>query len=279
MLACFASPASADWTLDAAADITYDSNLSRAAEADVIHGDSAATTTVAAHSFAAPNAFDGVSWGVEGGFQRYARYRGLDNQWLGTNATWRHKFAVGLTAPWILVAADAQFRDYDDELRSGPRIDARLETGRRFNETFSARTGLTYDARHSNHGEPAYPPVSGQVFNIHGRGAYVAVDYAVMPNLLVGAMGSVRRGDVVATASEDSHVYVGVTAVVYDATFGHGLYAYRLRGTTQTALLTASWALDDHSSLDLGYTRQVTRAVGGLDYRGNAASLAFIYRY
>jgi hypothetical protein len=273
------APAWADWTFDASADVTYDSNLSRAAAADDVHGDSAATATVAARGFAAPSAVDGVSWGLDGGIQRYARYRGLDNQWLGASAAYRRKLGVGLTQPWLLAGVDGQYRDYQGDIRSGPRIDARIEMGKRLNAEFSARTGLTYDARHSNHGESAYPPVSGKPFNLHGHGAYVAGDYALTSRLLIEATVSARRGDVVATASENSHVYVGVTAVAEDPTFGEALYDYRLRGTTRTASLTASWAINDSASVDLGYTRQVTKAAGELEYRGNAASLSFNYRY
>lgn len=278
-LACAAVPAHADGSFDATADTTYDSNLSHAADTRDIHGDWAATLGVAARAFAATSAFDFISGRIDGGVQRYAHYRGLDNQWLGASAAYRRKLGLGLTAPWMLVAADAQYRDYDVDLRTGPRIEVKVETGKRFDAAFSARAGVTYDARHASHGEPKYPSIAGDVFSLHGHGAYAGADYQVDTQLLVTATIAVRRGDVVSTASEAARIYTGVTAVAEDPTFGDELYAYRLKGTTRTVRLTASWALDDRASIDVGYTRHVTDAAGGLTYRGNVASLGFIYRY
>jgi hypothetical protein len=279
VLACVVAPAHADWSFDATADATYDSNLSRAADPRDIHGDQAATVGVAARAFGAPSAFDFTSWSMEGGVERYARYHGLDNQWLGASAAWRRKLGMGLTAPWIQVGAIAQYRDYDVDLRTGPRVEVRVEAGRRFDAAISARAGVTYDARRSSHGEPKYASIAGDVFNLHGFGAHAGADYQVDGRLLIAASVAVRRGDVVSTASEGAHIYTGVTAVAEDPTFGDELYDYRLKGTTRTATLTASWALGDHASIDVGYTRYVTNAAGGLTYRGDIASLGFIYRY
>jgi hypothetical protein len=64
-----------------------------------------------------------------------------------------------------------------------------------------------------------------------------------------------------------------------DPPLGDELDDYRLTGPTRTATQTASWALGDHASIDAGYTRYVTNAAGGLTYRGDIASLGFIYRY
>jgi hypothetical protein len=57
------------------------------------------------------------------------------------------------------------------------------------------------------------------------------------------------------------------------------LFAYRLRGTTYTGALTASYALSDASSLDFAYQYGFTRAAQGLEYTTNAIFLTFVYRH
>jgi hypothetical protein len=87
------------------------------------------------------------------------------------------------------------------------------------------------------------------------------------------------RGDVVASTPPDVGIFRVAEAIAADPTFGVNYFAYRLRGTTLTAGLPASWALDDRSSLNFALTDERTDAAGGIVYRGYTANVAFAWRY
>jgi len=63
------------------------------------------------------------------------------------------------------------------------------------------------------------------------------------------------------------------------STFGPDFFVYRLRGTTDTAKLSSSWALDERSSLNMVYLEERTDAVGGVYYRSHSANLVYVWRY
>ena len=87
------------------------------------------------------------------------------------------------------------------------------------------------------------------------------------------------RGDVVATTRPDFDIFVVSDAIAADPTFGPDFFAYRLRGTTDTAKLSASWALDERSSLNVVYVEERTDAAGGIYYRSHSANLVYAWRY
>ena len=50
-------------------------------------------------------------------------------------------------------------------------------------------------------------------------------------------------------------------------------------GSTDTARFSASWALDERSSLNVVYLEERTDATGGVSYRSHSASLMYAWRY
>jgi len=279
MLSAVAGTARADSIFDAEASIAYDDNLSRASARADRRADTAAALALSARWFLTPTESDTLTLGGGAGGDGYARYHGLDNGWLAGTASYRHKFGLGFAAPWILVEAAASYHGYDVDLRTGPRYLLRAELGKRFSEALDARIAIFSDHRRSSFGDPDVPGISGKVFNLHGRSIDVGATYALTEDLAVSARAALRRGDVVSTASEASEAPTAATAITEDPTFGAEIYDYRLRGTTRTLAVTVSRALGNRSSLNLSYTGERTSAAGDLDYRSNAASLTFLYRY
>jgi hypothetical protein len=273
------APSRAEWHLDANTGVFYDSNLSRASEPDVVRPGSAATLAAGANWFAAPTASDSWAVGASGGGELYTRYSGLNNAFAVANAAYRHKLDVGFAAPWIRCEVAAGYFGYDVDVRTGPRYAIRAGAGKRFTESFDAEIGGFYDRRYGPYGKPDIPGISGHVFDLRGEGAYFRIGYDLTERLLVDAKLAIRRGDVVSTSSENAQIVGAATAIAEDPTFGNDLYDYRLRGTTRTAVVTMSWALDERSSLNLAYVGESTNATAGLGYRSNSASLVYLYRY
>jgi len=279
LVAGISAPATAEWLLDADAGVLYDSNLTRAYESADIRADGAITLSAAGGSYFALSGADGLTLTAEARSEIYNRFYGLNLFGLGGTALYRHKFGLGYAAPWILVAASASHDNYRDDIRDSDRIELRAELGKRFTESFDAAFGGRLERRYGKNDAPVVPGISGKVFDLRGRSAYARAGYAVSDQLLLGVELAVRRGDVVATTRPDFEIFVVSDAIAADPTFGSGFFAYRLRGTTDTAKLTASWALDERSSLNFAYTDERTDAAGGIVYRSHSANLVYAWRY
>ena len=81
------------------------------------------------------------------------------------------------------------------------------------------------------------------------------------------------------TTRQNFEIFEASDAIAPDPTFGNDFFAYRLRGTTQTASLSMSWSLSDRASINVAYSDERTRAYEGLDYRARVANVSFAYGY
>jgi hypothetical protein len=248
--------ARAEWLFDVDAGARYDSNLTRAQQQPDIRGDAAATLFASAGSFFALSGADGLALDVNAATETWHRFQGL----------------LGLSG---------SHDDYRDAIRDSDRFEARAELGQRFSEAFDASVGAVYDRRYARNDRPVVPGISGRVFNVRGKSAYVRAGCALTEQLQAGAQFAVRRGDVVSTTRRHQDIFLESEAIAADPAFGDDFFAYRLRGTstTQTAAVTLSWSFSDHSSLNFRYADERTSAYEDLDYRGRVAALTFAFSY
>jgi hypothetical protein len=280
VLALLCAPAHAEWELGATAGTFYDDNLTRAQENVDKRADGAATANVTGTNFIPLTGSDGVTFTIYGRGELFGRYSGLTNVVVGGTASYRHKFGLGFAAPWASVSVGTSYDHYQQDLRTSTRVDVRAEAGKRFTEQFDASAGVYYERRYDNHGESIVPGISGQVFDLAGQGAYVRAGYALTNALYLDAKAGVRRGDVESTSQRSFQIFRASTAIANDPAWGDpNLYAYRLRGTTWSGALTASYALSDQSSLDAEYRYDFTRAAQGLEYTANRIVLTFVHRF
>ena len=271
--------AAAEGLFDFDAGAFYDSNLSRAQRASDQRADAAATLAASAANFYALTGNDGLTLSIDGRGEAYHRFHGLNFLGTGASADYRHKFGLGYAAPWLRIAASASYDGYQQNLRSGARWDARAELGERFSERFDAAIGGMLDRRYAQHDEPVVPGISGKVFDLRGHSAYLRAGYAATEALFLGTRLEVRRGDVVSSTRRNLEIFEASSAVAHDPAFGEDFFAYRLRGTTGTATVSASWAIDQRSSLNLAYAAERTRAYDELNYHSDRVDFSYAYRY
>jgi hypothetical protein len=275
-----AGPAHADWEIGTTVGAFYDDNLTRAQDAVDKRAAGAAVANVSATNFIPFNGSDSVIFTLYGRGELFTRYDGLSNLVGGGTAAWRHKFGVGYAAPWVSVAVGASYDDYRDDLRTSTRLDVRAESGMRFSEQLDASVGVYWERRYDNHGDSIVPGIAGTVFDLAGQGAFVRAGYAPTNEWYVAVKAGVRRGDVESTSQRSFQIFLASSAITDDPVWGDpDLYAYRLRGTTYSGDLTASYALSDQSSLDLAYRHGFTRAAQGLEYTTNTIDLTFVHRF
>ena len=274
------APARADWEFGASAGAFYDDNLTRAQDAVDKRAAGAGVVNVNATNFIPLTGSDGVTFIVDGRGEAFDRFSGLSNLVVGGAAAYRHKFGIGYLAPWVAFSVGASYDNYREDLRTSTRLDVRVESGKRFTEQFDASAGYFYERRYDNHGEPVVPGISGKVFDLEGQGAFVRAAYTPTDTIRLDARAGVRRGDVESTAQQSLQIFLASSAIAEDPVWGDpGLYAYRLRGTTWSGAVSASYTLSDQSSLDLTYQHDFTRAAQGLEYTTNGVVLTFAYRF
>jgi len=278
LAACASGLAQSAWQYDVDAGLTYDSNVNRAYAPADIRADAAFALDASAGWFYAVSGGDGLTFADEATTQIHHRFAGLNALEVAAAATYRHKFGLGYAAPWIALRLSAAGLQYRDDLRDGGRVEAQIEMGQRFTPEFDAALGGVLERRYARHDEPVVPGISGKVFDLRGQALYARAGYALTERLLVAATLAVRRGDVVASTRRDFAIFTASDAVA-DPAFGADFFAYRLRGTTDTAKLSASCALDGRSSLNAVYADERTDAAGSIDYRSHSASLLYAWRY
>lgn len=284
VILCFAllasvAPARAEWFYDAQIGGMYDDNLTRAQQAADVRADGAVTLSADAGWFYALSGNDGFSLSLDANSEAYARFHGLNLVSIGAAAVYRHKFGVGYAAPWISATVSAAHDSYRDDIRDGERYDARLEFGQRLSERFDASVGIAIDRRHARNDRPVVPGISGKVFDLRGQSAFARAGYDITDRLQLGGSVLVRRGDVESTTRQNLDIFLASDAIAADPTFGSDFFAYRLRGTTQSAHASLSWALSDHSSLNASYAFAHTASYDDLVYRARIGSIVLAYRY
>jgi hypothetical protein len=279
MLLCAAGPACAEWFYDARAGVMYDDNLTRAQQAADVRGDGAATLAATAGWFVAPTGADGVTLSLDANSEAYGRFHGLNLISIGAGAGYRHKFGLGSAVPWVSVTVKAAHDDYRDDIRDSDRFEAGVEVGRRLSTDFDASFGVASDRRRARNDSPVVPGISGKVFDLRGQSVFARAAYDVSDRLQVGGRLSVRRGDIESTTRQNLDIFLASDAIAADPTFGSDFYAYRLRGTTRTVNLNASWALSDRSSLNFGYVVASTGAYDDLNYWSRVGTILFAFHY
>jgi hypothetical protein len=275
----WSAAARAEWLFDVDAGARYESNLTNAQQDPDIRADAAATLLASGGYFFALTGADGLTLDVNAASETWHRFHGLNQVSVGGSVSYKHKFGVGYSVPWLSLALSGSHDDSRSAIRDSDTFGARAELGQRFSETFDASIGAVYDRRRADNDLPVVPGISGRVFDVRGKSAFVRAGYALSEQLQLGANFAVRRGDVVSTTRQNLAIFLASDAIAADPAFGDDFFAYRLRGTTRTASLSSSWALSDRSSLNLRYADDRTRAYEGLDYRGHVAELSFVYSY
>jgi len=268
----------AEWDADAQAGIGYDSNLGRAASAEDRRADAAILASASAGAAQQAGTADRVRAGLGVSAELRTRFTGLTEVDVTGTAQWRHKFGLGLTATWAMLAASATRIDSHDPIRDGERYLVEFSVGRRVDERFQVGAATGWERRRAGD-FPLVPGISGATFDLVAWNASVNASYAPDDAWLLGGQYDVRRGDVVSVSQRGPAIFFASSAIAEDPALGPELYAYRLRGTSQTPSAYASYALDDHASINLSYAFEYTRSAAALNYRTHLASFTYAYRY
>lgn len=259
--------------------VAHDDNLTLASASADRLGDAYATAAGHIGQFFVLENDDSVSLRAGASASGYARYSLLDSVSIDASAQYRRKLGLGLTAPWIVLRVDASHDDVRDDIRDSDLLLISFETGLRVNERLDVSGGYVHDRRFAENAQPVVPGISGAIYDDEGDSVFARGGYTITPSVLVDCELRVRRGDVVATTPESLPIFLASNAIAPDPAFGPDRYGYRVRGTTRSASVAMSYAIDARSAVNVGYTFAWTSAPAGLDYRSSIVSASFVWRY
>jgi len=271
---------SAEWHNNSDVVIRHDDNTNNAQ----MRQDFASTTSLHA-GISATGHFpleDGNSLSLTGEteLESFDRYSGLNNLSLGATLAFRKKWGLGPYAPRTGLSLSSAHLNYSNNIRNGWRHQIAIQGGERFSERWNVRAEYMYERRTANTQAPDQPGISGDVFSQKSKTMTLNTEYAKDENIFLTGGILLRRGDVVATASETANLIASSDAIAEDPVFGGAhFYAYRLQGTTRGLDLGVNFVLTSSSLLRASISRQITHAAGDNNYAKTMQMVSWNYNF
>jgi len=271
-----------DWIADAEVDLRYTDNLNN----------SAFNADEEQDFFWIPAARGGrifqltdrtrMSLAAEVAGEIYHEFDGLDAIEAGGSLGLTHKFGVG-RAPWLRASFFGGYKEVRESERSGPRLEAGLEIGKRFSPRFDASLAYLYTNRDGGDGvAPMGSTLPTDVFDQQYHLITLSGNFLLAPPLLVTAGYTFRTGDFDSACTPGnagealSREKGNIEAIALDGVFGGCVY--RLDGTGHSGFINFSYGFTNRLSLDLGY-RYLWGKGDSLTYERNTVQLALLFRY
>lgn len=210
----------------------------------------------------------------------------LNSVFAGATLAASHKLGVGPYKPWLRVHGSGGYLEVDDDLRDSWLFDTGIKIGKRLTERVDIAAGYTYDFRDSRQGD-AVPGTNlpSSVFDQDGHTGSILANILFTNNLLFSLGYSFRYGDIVSTCDAEivGKVLDEVDAVTFDKAFEEAFdvspsCAYRIQGDTHAFSVGTTYALSNHSFLNLNYHRKEGEA-SRWDYSNNIVNISFNYSF
>jgi hypothetical protein len=277
-----ASTASAEAFFNLDTKLKYDNNLTNAQRTSDIVGDALVVANINGGYYFQFSDSNSLQLQADLGAEAYNTYHGLNNVSLGGSAFLKHKWDLGLYAPWTGVSVSATRLDYNENVRDGWQYQAQLSAGKRVTEHLDLWVDFELQKHTADKDTEVDPGVSGAAFDTLNKILKLDAVYTFDDRTLLMLGYQVRRGDVVSTTIEESPdgTWDGIVrAVALDPMFGPHAEAYRILGTTHIFGMRISSALSTNSVLAFEYQRYITHGAGNINYYKSMPALIFSYGF
>jgi len=280
VLLCISPVALAEWFSDADAGIRHDSNINNAQMSPDILSASALLAGVSATGYFPLENGNSVSVTGEARGESYDCYTGLNNISLGATLALRKKWALGPFAPWTGLSFSSAHLNYANNIRNGWRHQVVIRGGERVSERLKVRGEYMYERRTANTLAPDQPGISGDTFSQKNHSLTLNTEYTLDESIFLTGGVLLRRGDVVATASETANMIASSEAISADLVFGNPhLYAYKLNGTTHGLDLGFNVAIARNHLLRVSISRFLTHTTGDNNYAKTVQMVSWNYDF
>jgi hypothetical protein len=261
--------------------VAYDNNLTDAKEPGDIEDDTSLSFAGAYGSRLDLGQWGSIEAAAQGRLTQYARYTGLDAIDVGARVAWRDKLGLGLYAPAVSVALDANHASFDNDLRDGWLGSVTLDLSKRWSSAWSTflDIGLEYRSQ-DNTPATVLLGLNSQVFRQFDQFQRVGTRYGITERLSLLATLARRAGDADLTIHGGPDADFGdALSVAADPAFGANEFAERVKAVTRSTVLGLNYALDAHSSLSAVARYDLTREPSGDTYRRMVNSVVYSYAF
>ena len=271
LVAATASPVKADWRLDAATGINYQSNLSNSDRSADIQDDFAWESQVQlADGFQLSRDLR-LILAAETRSVLWTRFYGFDEVDAAFSGTIRYRVGLGAQAPWFSLTQRIGYRHFWENFRSGWAESVRFRAG------VNPWPRLGFEAGYSFENLAA----AGDFFDQQSHHADVRAIYELTSSLQAGIGYSYRSGDVISYAVPARPDIFAIARVRPGVpTFGNSpaYNAYHLFGRTHALSVFAAYNLSQYISLEVDYEYSRT-SHDPLRYENHfiAGKIAFAY--
>jgi hypothetical protein len=275
------SQARGEWGFDATGGFAYDDNLSNGFEAEDRKADTAAVVDLSAGLYEPLGDSTALGLSLLAHSDAYFRYTGLSNLGLGARAQLRTKFGLGSQAPWLAIAAQGVYHDYQYDYLDGWQYEAGATLGTQLNERWSLRGIVRYDAYvASRTPPPLIPTLVGSPYDVYGWNFGAQTTFLASASDRLSLSYTWRTGTVTSVTQPDEEILEYSDRVAADPVFGSGGIAYRINANTETIGFAWSHALGQRTAINLVYTYRISQANSDLGrYYANLISITFTYSY
>lgn len=269
-----------EWIADANAQVQYNDNLNRSAFSDDEEDDTSVLISTQLGRVNQVTDTFRYSLTMDLSAERFDQFEKMHNQRIGLSWVGRQKLGLGLTAPYLKGRASYFYLDSRDETRSGDNFELELQAGKRFSERWDGVVGYRYRDRDGKRGDGARAGFGNDVFDQEHNEFYIASSYLFSQRLLGAATLSYFTGDMDSSCPDSGVTQVLISEkasdVMDDEVFGGCVY--QLDTDAVTVSFDLSYALDAHSSINLGFQHQESEAET-LKYRNNIVTTSYRYSY
>jgi len=208
----------------------------------------------------------------------------LNSIFAGTTLAVSQKLGLGPYKPWLRVHGSGGYLEVNDDpnLRDSWLLDTGIKIGKRLTDRVDVEGGYTFDYRNGQNAPSVRPEAvsSGAVFDMDGHTGSVLSNVLLTNSLLLSLGYSFRHGDVasVCNGATVATIVDKIDAVTRDLAFDESLCVYRIRGNTHEFSVGTTYALGNHSSVNVNYTRMEGESQG-LDYSNNLVNVSFNHNF
>lgn len=280
-----ASTASAETIFDAGVTYSYDDNLSNGQLTSDIKGDHLLDLELSGGRYFQLSSSLGLILNAKLKATRYDTYTDLNSTNLGVSASLRKKFGLGPMAPMLSASMEVSDLDAQHDPRDRWIYKAGLGIRKRVNE----RLDLSLDYEHlqtnpDDRGEdiPFLVEnfgIGGDVFKIQRHSLTASLVFSVTERLSSYGSYSRQRGTIVASTLPDPALVSIYDKAMFDPVFGPGVVAYAIEADTNIFGAGLSWALNNHSALNLSYERRESKGGLNFKYANNILRASVLYAF
>ncbi len=241
----------ADWAPQITAAATWDDNVTNANRASDRIGARNFSGTFEVGQRTGLTRELALLYGAQVDAEGWPRFDGLDRIAAGPTVALRYKNGLGPLAPTFTLRAGGSVSAAGESGRAGPEGNLSLTYGQGLTDATRVTAGIT----------AARLAARDSVFTRDGLEGFVELSHDLDTNWRLQLSARWREGDVLSYATPPRPDLVNLARVrVNNSTFGRPMVAYSLEAHTVGGALSLTRALDEATSLTLGFEwRETTR--------------------